>query len=187
MHVEHDVDPVLGGVLDRHPALDVCLSHGGGAVADVQRGEQSRCGRVVDVDDLEALVVAARERGLLTLGAGTHVLRLTPPLTINGEEIDEALAAIAETGWRDWNLDLVFGIPGQTWTDAASDLEAALTAGPTHMSLYDLTYTAAYNTHVEKRCGSEARASRSSLSISSRRNRAVCEWDWSAIRATDSE
>ena len=24
---------VLGGVLDRHPALDVCLSHGGGAVA----------------------------------------------------------------------------------------------------------------------------------------------------------
>ena len=31
---------ILGGVLDRHPDLDVCISHGGGAIAFlVQRFE----------------------------------------------------------------------------------------------------------------------------------------------------
>ena len=74
------------------------------------------------------------------------------------EEIEEALTAIAEAGWSDWNLDLVFGIPGQTWSDAVADLEAALAAGPTHMSLYDLTYTAAYDAHVDATCGPGARA-----------------------------
>jgi oxygen-independent coproporphyrinogen-3 oxidase len=77
---------------------------------------------------------------------------------VTQEEIEEALAGIAEIGWRDWNLDLVFGIPGQTWSDAVADLEAALAAGPTHISLYDLTYTTTYDAHVEATCGAGARA-----------------------------
>ena len=42
---------VLGGVLDRHPALDVCISHGGGAIAFLaQRFESMAAFRRTDVD-----------------------------------------------------------------------------------------------------------------------------------------
>ena len=40
------------------------------------------------------LLAAAREEGLLTVGAGDNVLRLAPPLTIGQEEIDFALKAL---------------------------------------------------------------------------------------------
>lgn len=42
---------VLGGVLDRHPGLDVCISHGGGAIAFLaQRFESMAAFRRTDVD-----------------------------------------------------------------------------------------------------------------------------------------
>jgi aminocarboxymuconate-semialdehyde decarboxylase len=42
---------VLGGVLDRHPGLDVCVSHGGGAIAFLaQRFESMAAFRRSDVD-----------------------------------------------------------------------------------------------------------------------------------------
>lgn len=43
-------------------------------------------------------------------------------------------------GIRRINLDLIFGIPGQTAEDVAADLEAALALRPTHLSYYGLTY-----------------------------------------------
>ena len=42
--------------------------------------------------------------------------------------------------------------PGQTWADAAADIDAAVAAGPTHISLYDLTYTPAYAARVARTC-----------------------------------
>jgi acetylornithine/N-succinyldiaminopimelate aminotransferase len=42
------------------------------------------------------VVDACRERGLIVLTAGEHVLRLAPPLTIAPAEVDEALATLAE-------------------------------------------------------------------------------------------
>ena len=41
------------------------------------------------------VVDACFERGLLTTAAGERVLRLTPPLTVSAEEVDEALAILA--------------------------------------------------------------------------------------------
>lgn len=42
---------ILGGVLDRHPGLDLCISHGGGAIAFlVQRFESMAAFRRADVD-----------------------------------------------------------------------------------------------------------------------------------------
>jgi oxygen-independent coproporphyrinogen III oxidase len=62
----------------------------------------------------------------------------------------------AASGLHEWNVDLVFGIPGQSWADSAADIDAAVAAGPTHISLYDLTYTTAYASHVARTCGAGA-------------------------------
>lgn len=47
---------VLGGVLDRHPELDVCVSHGGGAIAFLaQRFESMATFRRSDIDLVDGL------------------------------------------------------------------------------------------------------------------------------------
>ena len=70
--------------------------------------------------------------------------------------IDRALGALAGCGWPEWNLDLVFAIPGQDAETLAADIDAAIAAAPTHISLYDLTYTAAYLRTVGRRLGDGA-------------------------------
>lgn len=54
----------------------------------------------------------------------------------------EALAAMdmaREAGFDNLNIDLMFGLPGQTREQALSDLEAAIGFGPEHISWYQLT------------------------------------------------
>jgi oxygen-independent coproporphyrinogen-3 oxidase len=74
------------------------------------------------------------------------------------DEIEGALHAISEVSsrLRGWNLDLVFGIPGQTWAGAAADIDRAIVAAPTHISLYDLTYTARFAAWVARTSGAGA-------------------------------
>ncbi len=74
------------------------------------------------------------------------------------DEIEGALRAVGEVSSRlqGWNLDLVFGIPGQTWAAAATDIDRAIRATPTHISLYDLTYTARYAAWVTRTSGAGA-------------------------------
>ncbi len=55
---------------------------------------------------------------------------------------DEAIKAIALTsqvGFDNFNVDLMFGLPGQTVDDALHDLETAIEQLPTHISWYQLT------------------------------------------------
>ena len=54
----------------------------------------------------------------------------------------EAYAAIdelARAGIANFNLDLMFGLPGQGAADAAADVTAAIAAQPPHLSVYQLT------------------------------------------------
>ena len=54
----------------------------------------------------------------------------------------EAIAAaeMAKTaGFSEFNLDLMFGLPGQTETLALNDIETAIGLHPTHLSFYQLT------------------------------------------------
>ncbi|MBN1630170.1 MAG: coproporphyrinogen III oxidase family protein [Thermoleophilia bacterium] len=99
-----------------------------------------------------------REAGVTRLSLGVQsfapALRAALGRRVTQQEVVDALAAIKAAGWEGWNLDLVFGIPGQTWSLAAADIDAAVAAGPTHISLYDLTYTPAY----AARAGAGARA-----------------------------
>lgn len=50
-----------------------------------------------------------------------------------------AVAAARQAGCRNLNLDLMFGLPGQTLTQARDDLRAALALEPEHLSYYQLT------------------------------------------------
>jgi acetylornithine/succinyldiaminopimelate/putrescine aminotransferase len=50
--------------------------------------------RVAEGVDPAAIVAAARGRGLLLTLAGADVIRLTPPLVVRADEVDEALATL---------------------------------------------------------------------------------------------
>ncbi len=55
---------------------------------------------------------------------------------------DEALAAAAgasEAGFTSWNIDLMFGLPGQDIGQAIGDIEEAIGFGPGQISHYQLT------------------------------------------------
>jgi oxygen-independent coproporphyrinogen-3 oxidase len=57
----------------------------------------------------------------------------------------EALAAVQaaqQAGFDNLNLDLMFGLPGQTLDQALADLRTALDLGPAHISWYELTIEA---------------------------------------------
>ncbi|HFR3766534.1 acetylornithine transaminase [Streptococcus sp. P25B114] len=62
------------------------------AVLDI-RGPGMMVGIETDAD-LEQIVVAARQNGLIVLTAGSNVIRLLPPLTITRVEIDQAVAVL---------------------------------------------------------------------------------------------
>ena len=54
-------------------------------------------------------------------------------------EARSAVAAAAGAGFADINIDLMYGLPGQSPQDALSDLTAAVSLEPAHISWYQLT------------------------------------------------
>jgi len=59
-----------------------------------------------------------------------------------GHDRATALAAIArvrQAGFENFNLDLIYGLPGQSAEQFRADLATALEAEPTHLALYQLT------------------------------------------------
>ncbi len=117
----------------------------------------------IDAGLLERLEEAGVTRVSLGVQSFTPALRTALGRRTGQDEVDAALGdlrAVTARGGRlqEWNLDLVFGIPGQTWDDAAADIDRAVAAEPTHISLYDLTYTPAYDARVARTTGAGARA-----------------------------
>ncbi|MEK7207672.1 MAG: radical SAM family heme chaperone HemW [Pseudomonadota bacterium] len=55
------------------------------------------------------------------------------------EEALRAAEAAAAAGFDNFNLDLMFGLPGQTVEQALADLRTAIAMGPSHLSAYQLT------------------------------------------------
>ncbi len=55
------------------------------------------------------------------------------------DEALRALDAARAAGFENVNLDLMYGLPGQSVEQAVADLETALRLGPEHLSLYELT------------------------------------------------
>jgi len=57
----------------------------------------------------------------------------------SAEEATRAVIKAKEAGFTNFNLDLMFGLPGQMPEDARKDVEAAIALNPTHISYYHLT------------------------------------------------
>ena len=56
----------------------------------------------------------------------------------NAAKLRSALNCFHQENVGNWNLDLMFGIPGQTMEDFSEDLEESLANDPNHLSLYGL-------------------------------------------------
>ena len=57
----------------------------------------------------------------------------------DGGEAWRAAGAVRAAGFAEFNIDLMFGLPGQTVAGALADLEGAVTLAPDHVSWYQLT------------------------------------------------
>ena len=141
------------------PPPPVSVYYGGGtptllgaeALAQLHRGLVARLGvppeaevtceanpETVDPPTLRALRAAGFNR--LSLGWQAMQPRLLAALgrRHGPAEAVAAVRAAREAGFPQVNVDLMYGLPGQTLEDFRASLEAALALGPEHVSVYGL-------------------------------------------------
>ncbi len=77
----------------------------------------------------------------LSLGAQTFDRRILRLLRRRHEpeQVEEAVRGARRAGFENLNLDLIYGLPGQTLEGFKRDLEKALSLSPQHLSLYALS------------------------------------------------
>lgn len=54
-------------------------------------------------------------------------------------EIEQSLLSLCSSGISNFNIDLMYGLPGQSPAQSKRDIELAVSAGPAHISFYQLT------------------------------------------------
>jgi len=121
------IDRLLSGVRARlplNPDAEITLEANPGTV------EQDR-------------FAAYREAGVNRLSIGIQSLNDAHLKTLerihSATEAIGAATAARRAGFDDFNLDLMFGLPGQTTAQCGDDLLAAIALQPTHLSWYQLT------------------------------------------------
>ncbi len=57
----------------------------------------------------------------------------------SADDVRRACKRAQDAGFDNLNVDLMYGLPGQTTADAVADIEAALALAPQHLSWYQLT------------------------------------------------
>jgi oxygen-independent coproporphyrinogen-3 oxidase len=58
----------------------------------------------------------------------------------NFDMVKQKVGLIREMGFNNLNLDLIYGLPGQTIEDVEKDVHGILSMNPEHISTYSLTY-----------------------------------------------
>ncbi|MDI9402314.1 MAG: radical SAM family heme chaperone HemW [Limnohabitans sp.] len=103
------------------------------------------------IDLAKAQVLAEAGVNRVSLGAQSFDPRHLKTLERWHDPANVARAAgyLREAGIANFNIDLIFGVPGQTLAEWRADLTRALEIGPEHLSCYGLTYEA--NTAMTKR------------------------------------
>ncbi|MFM7052287.1 MAG: radical SAM family heme chaperone HemW, partial [Planctomycetota bacterium] len=94
------------------------------------------------IDAAKARVLAAAGVNRVSIGAQSFDPRHLKTLERWHDPANVARAAevLRGAGIANLNLDLIFGIPGQTLAEWRADLSAALALAPEHLSCYGLTY-----------------------------------------------
>jgi oxygen-independent coproporphyrinogen-3 oxidase len=94
------------------------------------------------IDLAKARVLAAA--GVNRVSIGAQIFDPRHHMTLERWHVPGNVARAAgflrEAGIVNFNLDLIFGIPGQSLADWRADLARALEIGPEHLSCYGLTY-----------------------------------------------
>lgn len=84
-----------------------------------------------------------REAGINRLSMGFQSLQNEKLKALgrihSAEQAHEAFAIARNAGFANINIDLMFGLPGQSVEDALSDLEEVIALAPEHISWYQLT------------------------------------------------
>lgn len=71
----------------------------------------------------------------------------------SADETRQALSSVRESGFDNFSLDLIYGIPGQTVDGVSRDLSQALEHEPPHLSAYNLTIEEGTPFHARYRQG----------------------------------
>jgi oxygen-independent coproporphyrinogen-3 oxidase len=153
-----DLDDQLGSPAARRPLVSVFIGGGtpslfsGAAIGRLLDGVRARCELADDVEiTLEANPGAVdaghfhgyRQAGVNRLSIGVQSLS-AGHLDALGRIHDPAQARAAVTaaraaGFDNINLDMMFGLPGQSVQEAGADLDALIALAPEHISYYQLT------------------------------------------------
>jgi oxygen-independent coproporphyrinogen-3 oxidase len=110
--------------LNINPGIEITLEANPGTA----EADKFRAYREIGINRLSLGVQSFNDKNLKALGR-IH-------------DAAEALYAIDVTrkaGFENFNVDLMFGLPGQSIADALHDLEIAVAQSPTHISWYQLT------------------------------------------------
>ncbi|MBN2795989.1 MAG: radical SAM family heme chaperone HemW [Clostridia bacterium] len=94
----------------------------------------------VDRDTLKAYQSAGINR--ISLGVQTledNLLKVLDRIH-DVQEVKESVKLIHEVGIRNFNLDLMFGLPGQTLENLSHTVAEMIRLGPTHISAYSLKF-----------------------------------------------
>jgi len=114
-------------------------------------------GRQVDVSGLEEFTVEANpatvddekarllvDRGVSRVSMGAQSFNVAELATLerlhSPDDIAPSVATLRHAGIGQVNLDLIFGIPGQTLESWLESLNRAIDLGPDHIACYGLTY-----------------------------------------------
>jgi len=94
------------------------------------------------VDDEKAALLVAMGVSRVSMGAQSfHPSELTTLERLHSpDDIPPSVATLRRHGISQINLDLIFGIPGQTMSTWADSLRRAIDLGPEHIACYGLTY-----------------------------------------------
>lgn len=71
----------------------------------------------------------------------------------SADETRQALRIVRQVGFENFNLDLIYAVPGQSLDDLRADLEEALKFQPPHLSAYNLTIEEGTPFHREYQTG----------------------------------
>ncbi len=114
----------LGEVVEVDDTVECTLEANPGS-AEVQRFAEYRS---VGINRLSIGIQSFADDSLLALGR-IH----------DSKEAESAIDSCRQAGFDNFNLDIMYGLPGQRPSEALADLRTAIRFSPTHLSWYQLT------------------------------------------------